>query len=66
MAEVRSFDPLVCGACGVVVGQERDGRLKVQVRSRLMAITKSGRVEINCPGCKKAMILPLVYEGVPK
>lgn len=58
---LSEFNVLAC-RCGHVVGRERDGRLKIEVRSRLVAVTKSGQAEINCPRCKKVVRLPLFYD----
>lgn len=59
----EQLSPIVC-RCGHMIGRVRDdGRLKIEVRSRLVAVTKSGNVEMNCPVCKGNFVLPLVYDG---
>lgn len=49
-----------CTHCGFQIGRMVDGRLKIKVRSRLVAVTSSG-AEVNCPQCKRVTGLPLVY-----
>lgn len=44
----------------------QDGKLKIEVRSRLLAVSKSGKAEMNCPRCKAVVYLPLVYAGTDK
>ena len=61
-----NFHDVACSKCGKVVGRERGGKLKIEVRSRLVAISKSGGVEINCPNCKATVDLPLIYVGVKR
>lgn len=60
---MAKFTEVTCGRCGHVIGKERDGKLKVEVRSRLIAISKGGDVEMNCPNCKSVVHLPLLYLG---
>jgi phage FluMu protein Com len=61
--KVPNFSELSCAGCGRVLGRERDGRLKIEVRTRLVAVTKSGQAEIDCPTCKSVVRLPLYYAG---
>ena len=50
-----------CEQCDHVIGRVKGGRIKIQVRSRLMVI-KGTHAELTCPRCRKDTNLPLVYE----
>jgi hypothetical protein len=52
---------LQCRACGAVIGSFVGGRLKIHVRSRLLAVRTSGAVELRCHHCKQSTDLPLRY-----
>lgn len=50
-----------CSKCGAVIGSFVDDRLKIHVRSRLVAVRKSGAVELRCHHCKLPTDLPLRF-----
>lgn len=50
-----------CTQCSAVIGAFKGGRLKIHVRSRLVAVRKSGAVELTCHHCKKPTDLPLRF-----
>jgi len=53
-----------CEHCDATIGSFRDGKLKITVRSRLVAIRNDGFAETRCPECKSSTVLPLVaYNG---
>lgn len=56
-----------CEHCDATIGSFRDGKLKITVRSRLVAIRNDGFAETKCPECKASTALPLVaYNGHSK
>jgi hypothetical protein len=61
MRQPRLPDVVRCEACGTPIGMFKGGRLKIHVRSRLVAVRKSGEVELTCHHCKRATDLPLRY-----
>ena len=48
-----------CEHCGSVMGSFRDGRLKIKVKTRLIAVREDGFAEMNCKDCNKSSRLPL-------
>lgn len=54
---------LRCAHCGAKVGRIEDDRVKFVAKSRLVALRLAdGRVEVNCPECKKSTDLPLTAD----
>lgn len=47
-----------CPHCNAVILSERDGRAKL--RTAIVVLHKSGDVEVNCPSCRRAVLLPCV------
>jgi hypothetical protein len=60
-AEALLPDELRCQSCDSVIGRFTAGRLKIHVRSRLIAVRKSGQAEITCHHCKTSTDLPLRF-----
>jgi hypothetical protein len=65
MAEPRLYLASVrCEHCSETIGRFRDGKLKITVRSRLLAVREDGVAELTCHMCKRATRLPLtIFHG---
>lgn len=50
-----------CLHCGRPLAEVRDGKLKIQVRKRILAVRSDGGVEITCHHCNRSTDLPLSY-----
>lgn len=48
-----------CEHCESVMGSFRDGRIKIKVKARLIAVREDGFAEMNCKDCNKSSRLPL-------
>jgi hypothetical protein len=56
-----------CSNCGTPFGGWRDGKLKLRVATRLIAVRQDGGVEMTCEHCKRSTDLPLRHcdaEGI--
>lgn len=49
-----------CPHCGQPVFRKSTSGSKLKVATRVLVIHKSGEVEINCPSCRKGVLIPLV------
>ena len=57
---MTAFEDVKCTHCNYALGRVNKGRIRIQVKSRLVAVTPAG-VEVNCPQCRRVTGLPLTY-----
>lgn len=54
-----------CQHCKAPLAELRDGKLKIQVRKRIVAVRSDGGVEITCHHCSRSTDLPLRHVDAP-
>jgi ribosomal protein S27E len=50
-----------CRVCGHQLGFEENGKLKIRVPGRLIAVSSDGTVDLTCPNCKSETKIPLRF-----
>ena len=55
-------DELQCPHCDVQVFRKSKSGSRYKARTSILVLHKSGDVELNCPSCKRAIILPATFK----
>ena len=55
------MNPLACPHCACEVFKSAEGGLKLKARTSILVLHKgTNDVEINCPGCSRGILVPLM------